>query len=126
MARIQKTAVFDRKPGHMRTDSLINEVYMHELTDEEKRILVELEKAQKERESIPPEDLVPITNPDKYSFPVGINENVILCPYCMEIISENTNNCPHCNKDITKDAPIEMTFDEYQKIESKRSKKDDL
>jgi hypothetical protein len=88
---------------------------MGALTEEEKkRILAELEQAQAEREAIPPAERIPITNPDKYAFPVGIPEDVILCPYCLGSIEEKVRNCPHCGGDVTNDAPIEMTAEEYQ------------
>lgn len=67
-------------------------------------------KSQAEREAIPDSQKRPITNPDKYSFPVGINEAeefVILCPYCRGVIKESTVFCPHCKKDTRNDAPFE-------------------
>jgi hypothetical protein len=91
---------------------------MGALTEEEKkRILAELEQAQAEREAIPPAERIPITNPDKYAFPIGIPDEVILCPYCLGIIEEKVRHCPHCGRDITRDAPVEMTLGEYQTAE---------
>lgn len=40
-------------------------------------------------------------------------KNVILCPYCMGVIRQETEVCSHCNKDVTRDAPIEMTPEAY-------------
>jgi hypothetical protein len=78
---------------------------MDTLTDEEKRILAKLRQKQAEREAIPPQERTPITNPDKYAFPVGMPENVILCPYCSGIIEEKARSCAHCGLELTRDAP---------------------
>ncbi len=90
---------------------------MNTLTDEEKRILAVLQQKQAEREAIPPSERIPITNPDKYAFPIGIPENVILCPYCLGLIEEKTRRCPYCGRDVTSDAPVEMTLKEYEAAE---------
>jgi hypothetical protein len=52
---------------------------------------------------------------------VGEGETVILCPYCLGTIDEKTKDCPHCNRDTTKDAPLEMTLEEYYNEEKIRS-----
>jgi len=90
---------------------------MGTLTDEEKRILAELQQKQAEREAIPPEERIPITHPDKYAFPIGIPDNVVLCPYCLGAIEEKVRRCPHCGRDISHEAPVEMTLAEYQAAE---------
>lgn len=44
------------------------------LTEEEQEILNKLRRDNEEREKIPPSERIPITNPDKYSFPIGIDD----------------------------------------------------
>lgn len=90
---------------------------MKELTDEDKRILAELKKAQAAKDTIPDSQKIPISNPDKYDFSIGIPDELILCPYCLDIIDESTSICPHCKGDTTADAPIEMTLAEYNNAE---------
>lgn len=45
------------------------------------------------------------------------SDTVILCPYCMGIISPDRRICHHCHKDTIYDAAFEMTRDEYAKAE---------
>jgi hypothetical protein len=45
-----------------------------DLTDEEQATLNRLREAAKRRNQIPPEQRIPITNPEKYSFPVGMDD----------------------------------------------------
>jgi hypothetical protein len=44
------------------------------LSDESKANLAQMLEFIKQRDQIPPEDRVPITNPDKYSFPPGMDD----------------------------------------------------
>jgi len=86
---------------------------MKELTDEQLKILAQLEQKQAERDAIPESQKIPISNPDKYTFPIGIPDIVTLCPYCLGIIDEQELTCLACNRNIKNDAPIEMTVAEY-------------
>jgi hypothetical protein len=47
---------------------------MAKLTDDEQRILEQLQNAQAEREAVPLSERIPISNPDKYAFPIGISD----------------------------------------------------
>lgn len=47
----------------------------YKLTDEEKKILEELREFSKQRDQIPLSQRRPITNPDKYNFPIGLDDN---------------------------------------------------
>lgn len=47
---------------------------MAELTEEEREILKELLEAEAERERVPASQRRPITNPEKYAFPVGLDD----------------------------------------------------
>lgn len=47
---------------------------MAELTDEEREVLKELLEAEAERERIPASQRQPIMNPEKYSSPVGLDD----------------------------------------------------
>jgi len=40
--------------------------------EEEAKVLEDMRAFRKRRESIPPSERVPISNPDKYNFPLGI------------------------------------------------------
>lgn len=86
---------------------------MAKLTKEEQRILESLQKAQAKKEAIRESQKIPISNPNKYSFPIGMPDTLILCPYCLGIIDEQNITCPSCNGNIKNDAPIEMTIAEY-------------
>lgn len=44
------------------------------LTEEEKEILDRLRRVSHLRDQIPAEKRIPITNPDKYSFPIGMDD----------------------------------------------------
>ncbi|MFN2286474.1 MAG: imm11 family protein [Anaerolineae bacterium] len=44
---------------------------------------------------------------------------VILCPYCMGIITEETEICPTCGLDTRQDAALEMTLDELRDMKRK-------
>lgn len=48
---------------------------MADLTKEELEILEELREANAQRERIPPSERRPVTNPEKYSFPIGIGDD---------------------------------------------------
>lgn len=46
----------------------------------------------------------------------GLEEEqiIIFCPYCLSPIDEHTTLlCPTCDEDITRDALVEMTQEEY-------------
>jgi hypothetical protein len=45
-----------------------------ELTKEEQEILERLLEDDERREKIPPSQRQPITNPEKYSFPIGLDD----------------------------------------------------
>ncbi|WP_218080357.1 hypothetical protein [Anthocerotibacter panamensis] len=47
---------------------------MSELSDEKKKILEHLLKKLAEQEAIPESERYTITNPDKYSFPLGMDD----------------------------------------------------
>lgn len=83
------------------------------LTDEERKILHELMQKQAEKEAIPQSQKTPITNHDKFAFPIGIPDELLLCPYCFGIIDEQAVICPSCKNNVTNDAPVEMTVGEY-------------
>lgn len=84
-----------------------------DLTDEKKKILDVLMQKQAEKEAIPESQKVPISNPDKYAFPIGIPDELILCPYCLGIIDEHATICPSCQRAIINDGPVEMTVGKY-------------
>ena len=43
-----------------------------------------------------------------------MNDDIlILCPYCMSLVSQYSGFCPTCLEDITNDAKYEMTRKEY-------------
>ena len=44
------------------------------LSDEENKILEQLRQANQQREQVPASQGTPITNPDMYSFPVGLDD----------------------------------------------------
>jgi hypothetical protein len=44
------------------------------LSDEENKILEQLRQANQQHEQVPASQAMPITNPDKYSFPVGLDD----------------------------------------------------
>ncbi|MGC9357759.1 MAG: imm11 family protein [Anaerolineae bacterium] len=45
---------------------------------------------------------------------------LLLCPYCWGLIEETTHYCPSCGLDVTNDALIEMTPEEYRQAERSR------
>jgi hypothetical protein len=56
------------------TEGKSQEFIAPNLTEEEKEILAQLRRTSHLRSQIPTEKRIPITNPDKYSFPLGIDD----------------------------------------------------
>lgn len=48
---------------------------MSNLTQEDLEVLERLRKADDERQKIPESERFPISHPDKYSFPLGLDDN---------------------------------------------------
>lgn len=48
---------------------------------------------------------------------------MILCPYCLSIISENSVYCAVCGQDVTCDAPFETSYEELSELGQKPCQK---
>ncbi len=47
----------------------------YQLTEDEQNILYEFRQFAKERDQIPKEHRRPISHPDKYNYPIGVDDN---------------------------------------------------
>ncbi len=47
---------------------------MAELSDKDREALARMRRAVEERDAIPPEDLIPLDDPERYEFPIGIDD----------------------------------------------------
>lgn len=46
---------------------------MSELSEKDEEVLERLRQAEKDSRAVPPDERRPVTNPDKFSFPVGLD-----------------------------------------------------
>jgi hypothetical protein len=53
---------------------------MGELSEESKKVLQRLRAAAQARKRIPPSQKKPVAHPDKYAFPIGMDDNGNLFP----------------------------------------------
>jgi DNA-directed RNA polymerase subunit RPC12/RpoP len=44
---------------------------------------------------------------------------VILCPYCLHPVEEDAKTCSSCGRDVTGDALVEMTLEDFAAAERK-------
>lgn len=53
---------------------------MTDLSDDDRRALERLRRAAAERDAVPPEEQVPVEHPERYAFPIGMDEHGNLFP----------------------------------------------
>lgn len=47
---------------------------MSDLSEKDEEVLEKLRQSEKDSRAVPPGERRPVTNPDKYSFPVGLDD----------------------------------------------------
>jgi hypothetical protein len=47
---------------------------MAELSDEDREALKRMRRVVEERDAIPPEEMIPVEDPHRYEFPIGIDD----------------------------------------------------
>jgi hypothetical protein len=70
---------FEKEPD-LSSESEINLKIAPDLTDAERASVDRLLRLAELQEQIPPEQRIPITNPEKYSFPIGMDDEGNLFP----------------------------------------------
>jgi hypothetical protein len=52
----------------------VGNTVMAELSDEDRLALERMRRAVAERDAIPPEEMIPVEDPERYEFPIGIDD----------------------------------------------------